>query len=213
MDMRTPRPGAGADPKADTQRSVAARAAADPAFRLTARKVALLVAQGKQTGEIARDLGISEDRVRTLKKSPLFQEMVDLIEGRMVEEGVSTVMRKLTEGAERNFDFINDVRDGLHDATDPKLLGVKLSAARYLGNKTVPDAGSANEVDKAVSLVLGAGLVSQMVRAMKQDGATIEVESEVIPEEHLTVPMSPEEFVKRFIREDGTPKRDEDEDS
>lgn len=178
----------------------AERDATDPAKRIIARKVALLVARNKGTGEIARELEISEDRVRTLKKSPLFQEMVAIIEEKITEEGVSSVVQGLIDDAPRNMKFIREVRDGEVDVP-PAALGVRLRAATYLGDKVVPNAsGAADQADRVVNVILGAGLMAQMARGMKNDGAVIDAVALPVPARTAT-PMTPEEFAARYYGE------------
>lgn len=163
--------------------------------------MAILVARGKGTAEIARELEISEDRVRTLKKSPLFQEMVAIVEEKITEEGVSSVVQSLIDDAPTNINFIREVRDGSIDDKADRL-SVRLRAATYLGDKVLPNAsGALDQTDRVVSIMLGAGLLSQMQRGMKNDGAVIDVAALPAPADKAQV-MSPEEFARKHYGEE-----------
>lgn len=200
MDMREPEDRTGAAQAPPVAETRAERAASDPAKRIVARKVAVLVARGKSTAEIATELDLSIDRVRTLKKSPLFQEMVAIIEEKITDEGVSSVVQSLIDDAPTNMKFIREVRDG-HAGDDAKLLGVRLRAATYLGDKVLPNAsGAADAADRVINVILGAGLMAQMARGMKNDGAVIDTVALPAPAAKGAV-MSPEEFERKFYGE------------
>jgi hypothetical protein len=183
----------------------------DPAKRIIARKVAILVARNKSTQEIAAELSISEDRVRTLKKSPLFQEMVQLIEEKIIEHGVNDVVRELLDDAPVNFKFIKDVRDG-KVVDNAKDLTVRLRASQMLWDRQVPEQKSENE-ERTVSLVISGGLLNQMVRGMRNDGGVVDAEVvEALPEAKPVVPMTSDEFIQRYIVEQEQKALQEDED-
>lgn len=199
------------DDAAPGTRAVAPAAAEDPAKRLLARKVAILVARNKSTPEIAAELSISEDRVKTLKKSPLFMEMVSLIEEKIIETGVGEVVRELLEDASTNFRWIKGVRDGTV-VDNAKDLTVRLKAAGMLWDRQIPNQKDNNAEERTVSLVISAGLMQQMARGMRNDGQVIEAEfEELLPAAPPIVPMTSDEFIQRYIVEQAEKARQEDE--
>lgn len=122
--------------------------------------------------------------MRTLKRSPLFQEMVAIIEEQITKSGVQDVIKDLMDDAPNTLKFVQAVRDGDYDGVDAPILGQRLRAATWLGDRQMPM--PKENVDRALTLVINAKLGSQMVRAMKNDGATVDAEFEVLDEVHPT---------------------------
>lgn len=130
--------------------------------------------------------------------------MVALIEERITEEGLAQVVADLTADAPANMKFIRKVRDGDLDDVNSKTLGVRLRAAMYLGDKAVPNAGKDGRTDDhSVNIVLGAGLLGQMARALRQDGAVLDAEVvKTVDVAAPNVPLTPDEFIERYIADD-----------
>ena len=139
------------------------------------RKAALLIADGRKTDkEIARDLNVSLETLKVWKSSPLFQELVATMGEELHERTVQSIVDDVMSDAPKNLSFIKNVRDG--SFTDKKdRMDIRLRASKMLLDKQVPNAESAVS-DDTVKLVIGAKLMGQMVRAMKNSGA-VEVDA------------------------------------
>jgi hypothetical protein len=151
------------------------------------RRAALLIAEGKKTDkEIARDLGVSLETLRIWKNSPLFQEHVAAMGDEIHERSVQSIIDDIVSDAPKNISFIKNVRDGyFHDKKDK--MDLRLRASKMLLDKQVPNP-SDGVSDDAVKLVIGAKLMGQMVRAMKNSGA-VEVDAiDVTPETQALTP-------------------------
>lgn len=142
------------------------------------RRAALLIAEGKKTDkEIARDLGVSLETLRIWKNSPLFQEHVAAMGEEIHERSMQSIVDDIMSDAPRNISFVKNVRDGFFADKKDKM-DLRLRAAKMLLDKQVPNPGDTVGED-AVKLVIGAKLMDQMVRAMRNSGA-IEVDAEDI---------------------------------
>src|SRR5258705_1018020 len=151
------------------------------------RRAALLIAEGKKTDkEIARDLGVSLETLKVWKHSPLFQEHVAAMGDELHERGIQRIIDDVMSDAPKNISFVKNVRDGFfHDKKDK--MDLRLRAAKMLLDKQVPNPNDSVNED-SVKLIIGAKLMDQMVRAMKNSGA-IEVEAEdVTPQVQAKTP-------------------------
>lgn len=176
------------------------------------RKAALLVAEGVLTDkEIASKLGIQPGTLKTWKTSPLFIEMVRNFADRIVDEGVGSIVDKIMADAPANLSFLKDVRDGVV-VDNPKSLSVRLRAAELLFDRQVSKKGA--ETDGAIKVIIGGRLLGQMVQAMKQDGAAIDVEFDELDDQgQVRGAQTPDEFNARLTRQIESPSDDdEDED-
>lgn len=142
------------------------------------RRAALLIAEGKKTDkEIARDLGVSLETLRIWKNSPLFQEHVAAMGDEIHERSMQSIIDDVMSDAPKNISFVKNVRDGYFNDKKDKM-DLRLRAAKMLLDKQVPNPNDGVSED-AVKLVIGAKLMDQMVRAMRNSGA-IEVDAEEV---------------------------------
>jgi len=151
--------------------------------------------------EISAALEISADRVKSLKRSPLFQEMVSMIEEQVTKSGIADVLKDLVDDAPENLKFVIAVRDGDFDHVDAPILGQRMRAAQWLGDKQLPT--QKENLDRAVTVVIGGKLLNQISRAMKNDGVQ-DAEFEVVEQYQ---PMSVEDM---RAREEAAPEDDDD---
>lgn len=173
------------------------RLAADPVReKQLMRRAALMIAEGTRTDkEIARDLNIATGTLSTWKRSPLFLEVVNTYSDQIAEKGVNSIVNDLMNDAPTNLNFLKEVRDGKSfDGRDQT--NARLKAAKILFDKQVPNAG--NDVSEgALKVIIGGKLLSQMVRAMKNQGVI-----DVTPEDDDTsFPMVPVKTHEDFSRE------------
>ena len=110
--------------------------------------------------------------------------MVSIIEEQITKSGVQDVIKDMMDDAPETLRFVKAVRDGEYDHVEAPLLGQRMRAATWLGDRQLP--APKENVDRAVTLVINAKLGSQMSRAMKNDGAVVEAEFEVLDEQHPT---------------------------
>lgn len=133
------------------------------------RLAAILLAEGKLTmKDIAARCEISESRLRVLKNSPLFQQLVSEIDDRIVETGVQQVIENLMSDAPRNLAFIQRVRDG-DEGDDANMLNTRLRAADLLWSRQVPKTDG-NNADDGLKVVVSGGMLKQMMEAMQRGG-------------------------------------------
>lgn len=167
------------------------------------RRAALMVAEGtKGEKEIARELTISVGTLQVLRRSPLFNELVDYFSDEIAERGVQTVVDEIVDDAPRNINFIKNVRDGrFNDKKDR--MDSRLRAAKMLLDKQVPNA-DAKVAEDVAKIVIQGKLLGQMLRSLARDGA-IDVTPEEI-EEYTgtgTIPIrTPEEVRARHEAEE-----------
>jgi hypothetical protein len=166
------------------------------------RRAALLIAEGKKTDkEIARDLGVSLETLRIWKNSPLFQEHVAAMGDEIHERSMQSIIDDVMSDAPTNIRFVKDVRDG--NFTDKKdRMDIRLRASKMLLDKQVPNPNDGVS-DDAVKLVIGAKLMGQMVRAMKNSGAVevdaidVTPETQAVTPEHANAVREPRLIVRR----------------
>lgn len=133
------------------------------------RRAALMLAEGSRTDkEICRELNISMGTLQTWKKSALFQELVNVQGDRIEEKGIKAITDSLLEDAPTNISFIKNVRDGVAK-DDPRSMRNRLTAAKMLLDKQAPNAGD-TITDDARKIIVGGKLLSQMLRAMRNEG-------------------------------------------
>lgn len=143
------------------------------------RLAAVLIAEGKLSmKEISERVNMPLSRLRTLKNSPLFQEMVGVVEDKVVESGIQKVVEDLMDDAPQNLSFVKDVRDGKHDDVVPATMGNRLRASDMLMKRQLPVITA--EEDGGAKIILPAGLVQQMMGALT--GAGIKPPIDVTPE-------------------------------
>jgi hypothetical protein len=79
------------------------------------RLVALALAAGRSTRDIAQSVGISEQRISVLKQSPLFRALVEEELRHIREHLVSTVAERMNAEAARTLDRMVELRDQQKD--------------------------------------------------------------------------------------------------
>lgn len=178
------------------------------------RRAALMIAEGKKPDkEIARELNMSMATLQTLKKSPLFQQLVSTYGDEIDERGLTSIIDDLREDAPRNLDFVKRVRDGSVEAD--KKMPYRMQAAKMLLDKQAPSADAITQAQAAGKVIINARLLGQMLRSLKNVGA-IDIEAEEIDAAVATnaVPRiparTPEEFADRLTAEALIDKDEED---
>lgn len=143
---------------------------------------------------IAERCEMSEARLRVLRNSPLFQQLVSEIDERIVETGVKRVVDDLMTDAPRNLKFIQAVRDGDHDTADPAVVNTRLRAADMLWSRQVPKVDGAANAEDGFKLIVTGGMLRQMMEAMQRGG--YETPIDVTPTKH---PITADEAMKRAV--------------
>jgi hypothetical protein len=181
------------DPDERRERMVAlAKKPRRPNLRLQQqqRQAAVLVAQGKLAHkEIALQIGIKPETLRRWTQSESFRVTVREFSDRIVDGAVLSIQERLSADAPTNITFLKGVRDG--DFTDdPKRMTLRLRAGEALFDRQAPKHGAQ---DSAIKVVIGEQLLGQMVRAMRNDGATVDAEFEQVAHDVEALPAPSED--------------------
>jgi hypothetical protein len=134
--------------------------------------VAMLVATGKTNVEIGRVIGMHPERVSTIRKSPLFQALVERTLREIRERTLGAVIEKLQAEAGETLDVLLALRGtaaALPTLTvDDKKLA--LAATRELFARQVPAETKTTEERRVVHLTIGAEELKALMAAMAEDG-------------------------------------------
>lgn len=101
------------------------------------RLVALLTAAGLKNKAIGKQLGFTQGRLSIIKKSPLFQAIVEQHRAKIADLGLRDAVAKIVGDAPANIDFIRKVRDGYFEGDDAEHLRIRMGAAGVLLDRQV----------------------------------------------------------------------------
>ena len=152
-----------------------------PPERLSPRHVlvALMVAAGKSNRDIGAAVGLSPNRVSTIRQSPLFVELVRQTQRELREQTVGTVVdrlyARLGEQADSTLDALVEFRDQRGD------LKVAFGAAAKLFDKLLPTR-TEHQDERTVRVSFNARELRQMVTALAEDNGGV-APPRVIPAE------------------------------
>jgi hypothetical protein len=127
--------------------------------------MALMLAAGKSTREVATTLGFSENRVGIIKGSPLFQALMRQEQGHLRAAALAGIADRLNGQADPTLTRLVELRD------QPADLKVALGASNSLADR-IPALSRRvrTEEDRTIRVVFGAAEVRQMIEASAEDG-------------------------------------------
>ena len=143
--------------------------------------LAMMLATGRFTiKKISELLNISPPTIRTLRDSPLFQQLVKKYQAEIYHSVVDKALSDVLADAEHNVEFIKKVRDGAEE-DDPKTLATRLRAAQWLGERQLPVRKDGAE--SGVKIIINTDIRDRFSAADKElEDNAIEVEAEEVTE-------------------------------
>jgi hypothetical protein len=170
--------------------------------QLVMRRAAMLTAAGKTDKEIRTQLGVSEATLKSMRGSPLWNEVVSAFASEIESQGLSSIIEGLMSDAPSNLDFIRNVRNGKFSDSKDRM-SLRMQAAKMLLDKTVPNADQRAANEQAARIIIDGRMLGQVLRALKNAGA-IDVEAseiEAITGEALPklAARTPDDFVESYV--------------
>lgn len=154
--------------------------AAGPPTTLNPRHVhvALMVAAGATSRQIAEALGLSERRVAIIRQSPLFQRLVQQQLDAIRQASLQRVLDRLHAEADATLDVVIKFRDmayapKLPDGTpfrSPEDKRLSLAAAKELLARQIPVETKHTEERRVTKVMLSGEDIRRMFAAMSEDG-------------------------------------------
>lgn len=144
--------------------------------------LAMMLATGRFTiKKISELLNISPPTIRTLRDSPLFQQLVKKYQAEIYSTVIDKAFNDVLADAEHNVDWMKKVRDG-EIVDEAKNLSVRLRAASWLGDRQLPvkrDDGT----EAGVKIVINTDIRDRFSAADKElEDQAIEIEAEEVDE-------------------------------
>lgn len=143
--------------------------------------LAMLLATGRfTTKQISELTGFSPVHIRTVRKSPLFKELIKKYQETIFHSIVDQALADVLADAPDNVQWLKDVRDGEVD-DEPQSLSVRVRAASALFERQIPRRPS-DERETGVKIVINADLKDRFDSADKEleEFGAIEVEAEEV---------------------------------